>query len=56
MINMVSVNEILAGFIGMPSNDIESTLLYLVSCCIGVLVIYFVILLFKVTVGIIRKL
>jgi len=39
---MISTYELMEGFVGTPSGPIEHTLLYACSCCVSLLLIWFV--------------
>ncbi|GEM_PF-5377626 len=50
---MNSMYDILTSIVGVPANDYQSLILYMVAGCVSVLVVYFVIALFRLTGGLI---
>lgn len=42
-----SMVDIIIMIVGSPQNDIESLLIYLAACCISVLMIFYVLYIFK---------
>ena len=45
--------EILENIVGTPQDDLQTTLLYLGAICISIIIVFFVVYLFKVIAGII---